>query len=467
MNLVRQLKKIYRWLPFFLLLLLPLIIFRFKTVQRVLTRAFYTKAAITVNVKETPPNWYNNWQCFGQGGEEPGVNMLQSVVSPLRSLNPRYIRLDHIFDDDYYGVVTATGQYDFTRLDQTVDSIVQTGAKPLLVLSYMPSFMAASKISTPDNWQKWEQLVTTTIEHYSGFNQKNIQNVYYEVWNEPDLDSFGGFKYYGQKSYLDLYLHSTRAINNIHWANSFKIGGPATTSLYENWVRALLDYSQSNNLPLGFISFHQYSPYPEEYLKNMTNLKSILAYYPQYQNLDILLTEWGPDSAKNPVYNTVTAAAFSLATISEVNQQVSLACAFEIKDGPQTNSWGLIGHDSRQLKLKPRYQAFSWLAELTEPMGLNGDGTFVTGLAGKNDDRYLLLLTNYDPAGSHQELVPVRFINLKPGKYTLTKQFLGQDPIREEINLESSVYSADWYLPANSVLKLDLVPYSDTGSVYP
>src|SRR3972149_1571123 len=52
----------------------------------------------------------------------------------------------------------------------------------------------------------WQNLAQKTVEHVSGKAGLNLSNVYYEVWNEPDL--FGGYKVYGGKNYLDLYSHS-------------------------------------------------------------------------------------------------------------------------------------------------------------------------------------------------------------------------------------------------------------------
>lgn len=454
-------KKIVGIIAFLLLLTLPLVLYKFKEFKILISQAFYTKAKISVNATEIDPdNYILNWLSFAQGGEEPGKDMLQAVSKDLSKVNPQYIRLDHIFDDDYYGVYKKSEQgaiYNFSRLDQAVDTILNTGAKPMLVLSYMPNSMASNKIDPPYNWTEWQNLVKTTIEHYSGFNNKNISNVYYEIWNEPDLESFGGFKYYGDKNYLDLYYHSAIVIKNIHWTNPFKIGGPATTDLYENWIKALLDFCLKNKLPLGFLSYHQYGNDPNKFLNNANKIKSYLKKYPKFKNTEVLLTEWGHDSNKNPSYNTNLAAAFALSTISEVNKNINKAFAFEVKDGPTTNSWGMIGHESK-LWLKPRYSAYLWLAELKQALIFNGNGSFVKGIAGKNNKKIIVLLSNYDHNASHQELVPVRIANLKPGRFQFKKQYLGKSKVSEELNLTSSVFSREFYLPANSVLKLELIP---------
>lgn len=163
-------------------------------------RATDTPAIITVDTSvvgdEIDISFYHS---FAQGGAEP-TDMLAPIVSQIKTLRPNMIRIDHIYDG--YGVVSTSGSeltYDWTKLDSVVDSIVKAGATPLLSLSYMPPSIAMDGvvIHAPTDWNLWKQVVAETIRHYSG--AKAINAMRYEVWNEPDLDQFGGWKYYGNK----------------------------------------------------------------------------------------------------------------------------------------------------------------------------------------------------------------------------------------------------------------------------
>lgn len=459
---IQKIIKLKKLIPFIILLLLPLFLANFLKVKKIITRALYTKANISVNSVKKEPNYFLNWLSFSQGGEEPNVDMLKPVQPYLTALNPQYIRIDHIFDDDFYGIIKPSENgysYDFSRLDETVNTIVQSGAKPLLVLSYMPQVLSPDKTGLPTNWRIWQELVATTIEHYSGMNHKNLDSVYYEVWNEPDLESFGGFNYYGSKNYLELYRYSAQAALNTKFCNPFKLGGPATTDLYQNWITALLDFAKENQLPLNFLSYHQYSQSVEDYEKNINNLNQWLTDYNPSLDVEIILSEWGPDSSPNPtLYNSKTAAAHSLAVISQLGSKINQAFAFEIKDGPTTNSWGLIGHETQETKLKPRYHLFTWIAELKSALNFSGSGTFVKAVAGSKNNATVILISNYDPDGSHQELVPVRIYNLKPGPYKLLKEYLSEKATSQTITLNSSVWQDEIYLPPNSVIRLQLIP---------
>ena len=51
--------------------------------------------------------------------------------------------------------------------------------------------------SPPKKWEEWSLVVEKVVEHYSGREERNLPNIYYEIWNEPDL--FGKWKISGVK----------------------------------------------------------------------------------------------------------------------------------------------------------------------------------------------------------------------------------------------------------------------------
>src|SRR3989344_5610831 len=119
----------------FLILSLPLLIWAIAQVTSYLSKAGITKANLVVDARSVQGSLTGNWLNFAQGGEEPPP-MLNNTVERMRLLKPQYIRLDHIYD--FYDVVKGNGQYDFSKLDQSVSDILTMGAQPLLSLSYMP-----------------------------------------------------------------------------------------------------------------------------------------------------------------------------------------------------------------------------------------------------------------------------------------------------------------------------------------
>ncbi len=386
------------------------------------------------------------WRNLAQGGEEP-KDMIQPVFSQLRTLQPELIRIDHIFD--FYKIDKGNSQYDFSGLDAAVNSILATGAKPMLSLSYTPDSKA------PSDWTQWDNLVKATAYHYSV--EKNITDIYYEVWNEPDL--FGGWHYAKDPNYSTLYIHSVSAVAAGAGSKSYKIGGPAITAFYPNWIKALFKVASTNNLRLDFISWHKYSPNIGDYLDDFNKLNQILSDYPQYFNIERLITETGPDPEPNSVYDNHQSGIHLISLVTQLSGKVHRIFSFEAVDGPSPRSdkssgWGILTHDQ---KAKPRYYAFQFLNQLQgQRLPATGDGSYVTSLSLKNGSTIQTLLVNYDSKNSHVETVPINYKGVKPGRYQLkTTQYLGKTSTKT-FNVDSPTYTEKLYLDANSAYLLEL-----------
>lgn len=440
------------------------------------SRASSVKANIVVDVDKTSGLFPDRWIALAQGGEESGVRMLENVVSKVSDLYPKYIRLDHIYD--FYDVVSrgpsGNLNLDFSKLDATVCDIYNTGAKPFFSLGYMPETMFddGSLIGKPKKWNEWSFLVQKTIEHYSGKNTTLScgtmedfwkTDIYYEVWNEPDLESFGKWKYTsGGKSYSDLYFYSVKGAQRAQNTLPYKIGGPATTALYKNWIQKFLDYIIANNLRIDFISWHHYSKKTNDYTRDIIKLNKWLGEdpkYARYENLPKIISEWGYDSEKNPIADTNVGAAHTVASLRNLlNARLELAFLFEIKDGP-TLSWGILNYDGSP---KPRYQAMKLLNALEgNQIIVEGEGTNISAIASVNNDKTVLVLTNYDESGRNYEAVPVIFKNLIGTNYKLTKTFLdGRSEI--SLNLKPAIGELKLngekaiIMPANTIVVLEL-----------
>lgn len=423
----------------------------------------FVPAKIDINVNGEIGNLPKIWQAFCQGGEEAGKQMLAPTVGFLKRIKPAYIRLDHIYDDDYYGVVSCSGgglHLNWSRLDSTVNDILAAGAKPFLSLSYMPSCLASSKIDVPA-WGGWQVLVRSTVEHYSGRSGKNISNVYYEVWNEPSLPMFGSWKMYGGKDYRQLYHYAVLGANQANNVNPFKIGGPAIPELDPKWVELLYDYVLEKNLRLDFVSWHRYSFQPEQFVSDVEEI-DVLATDPKYSRfakVEKVITEWGPNSYKDIAYSGTVAASHAVATLSKILDKVNWAFAFEVKDGPGQGKegWGLLTHESVGIREKPRFYLFDWLADFDgHRLFMSGEGSQIKGWAGKNDRTVLVILANYSPSNGKTETFPVTFSNLGGGTYRFFQQEIFKKQIEQEIKIDNDRWTQNITLPAYSVVRLRL-----------
>ena len=400
------------------------------------------------------------WQGLAQGGEER-TDMLADVIPQVTQLQPRYIRIDHIYD--FYEVVTKTkGQlvFDWTKLDQVIDTILKIGARPFFSLSYMPASVAQDGVITnpPVDWTDWQQIVKATIEHYSGRDQRNLSGIYYEVWNEPDL--FGNWRLGTDKDYRDLYRHAAHGASQVRNVNPFKLGGPATTAPYKNWLNHFLDFVDQEDLRLDFYSWHRYSLDPKEFISDVNRLDNWLADHGGRYLLEKHLTEWGSISENSPYHDNQFDAAHTIAVIRQLLQRVDLTYAFEIKDGPspeQKNYWGRWGLLTHQGQPKPRYQAINLLNQLTgQRLKLTGESHRVTGFATDNQIAYFLILSNLDINQHYVETVPITFINLKDGQYLWEETALNGNQQTKTFRTNQGKLSSQVILNPNQVILIKL-----------
>ncbi len=448
----------------FIFLLLPILVLTVKEVQKYLTRAAGKNASLTVNTELKLGEIRPFWNSYAQGGEESG-DMIGPVSAELTRLAPNYIRIDHIFDHfDMVGRDTnGSLTYNFSKLDLLIRSIVKTGARPFIALSYMPQVIAENGDITakPKNWNEWQEVVRRTIEHISGRNGLNLSDVYYEVWNEPDL--FGKWKYTGDKNYLTLYAYAVRGAGLAQGVNVFKIGGPGTTALYKNWLIALANNVSSQKLRLDFFSWHRYTNDPSKYAQDVRNVTNWLFYRPEYISLPRIITEWGFDSNTHPGYDGLLSAAHTLASIRQAMYGYEHLLVFEPVDGPDPNSkqywgrWGLITHPKAGKRIKPRFEALRMVNLLQGTrVSVQGEGTWVSALAAKSGNTVRILITNYDFKSRHTEVTPVTIIGLIPGGYMLTRTRLGQAPVSEKIQVSQNPYQINLTFTPNSIILLEL-----------
>jgi hypothetical protein len=438
------------------LLLIIVVVVALPNAVHFVSKASGEPANLVFNIEGVLGKMPTPWRNLAQGGEATS-DMIANVIPQVKALKPEYIRIDHIYDA--YKVVSRNGGqlvYDWSGLDGAVTSILATGAKPFLSLSYMPEVIAKGDMVSPArDWNEWEQVVEATIQHFSGLTQKNIDGVIYEVWNEPDL--FGKYKTYGELNYLDMYAAVARAAANVRGTNLFEIGGPATTGLYQNWLETLIKYVATNNLRMDFLSWHKYTTDLTQFEKDVVSARSWAENIPALVNLRYYVTEWGFNSENDKGYDETIGAIHLLAASRTMVGTVDRAFVFEIKDGPGNEKywgrWGLLTNEKFGApEEKPRYKAVKLLNDLyPNRLSVSGEGSWVKSLATTNDNGDIkILVANYDPKGAHVEAVPMTFENLPKGTFTLTRQnFLG-----ESRTLNVATTSATWktteYFSANS-----------------
>jgi len=207
-------------------------------------------------------------QMFGSG--RAVLSMRADYRDDLRSVRAitglRYVRFHAILDDEN-GVYDEDAQgrpiYNFSYVDQIYDGLLGADVKPFVELSFMPRKLAANLTphafwykplpSPPKDPAKWSALIEAFTKHLiERYGKQEVEQWYFEVWNEPNIDFWDGDP--KQQTYFALYDETARAIKRVDPA--IRVGGPATAQAA--WVDAFIAHCSRNHVPFDFVSTHVY-----------------------------------------------------------------------------------------------------------------------------------------------------------------------------------------------------------------
>jgi xylan 1,4-beta-xylosidase len=448
-----------------LLVTLPLTIPLAQNAWRWVTGASYQAAAIVVDISQPQGPIKKVWGGVAQGFEKlPESDFRLSATSGLlKSVGTRYVRIDHIYDG--FNVVSRVDgklRYDWTKLDAIVGDIVASGATPFFSISYMPPAISKGDIlDFPNDWGEWGQVVAATVGHYSRDYKGGMNNVIYEVWNEPDL--FGGWKMGGSKNYVTLYSTAARAADGVARAKPFKIGGPATTGFYPAWVTGFYD-KLDNTVRIDFFSWHRYSANIDDFVKDATTAKQMVETRISRAQ-DLYITEWGVNPERSSAYDGRWAGAHFLAVNTALEPTaIDMAMAFEVMDGAPGDKqfhggWGMLTNPKYgAVAKKPRFKAMEMIAKLDGvKLPSVGNGTYVTALAAHDNAGVIrVLVTNYDISGKHSEVFPVTLVGVSDGNYSVKEEYLSGRVLNTEAGSLASTLRREISLDASDAVLLTI-----------
>ncbi len=445
-----------------LVFLIPLTIIAGSQAINLFSEASIIPASIVVDVQKSQANLKKPWEGLSQGGEQevPGkLVSLAPTVEKVRNLNTRYVRIDHVLEEPFNNTVEA-------RIKEITDS----GATPIVSLSYFPKDVADSQIGTPSNYGAWRTKVKNIVELISGKDNLNLSNVYYEVWNEPDGENFGDFDIGRGKDYFELYAQSIVGAGSAFNVNDYKIGGPALADLrrcdnglificQKFWLDEFLNLVNQNKVRLDFISWHRYSTNLDDYKEDVNFINNLYTTYSSLPPAEKIITEWGSVPERSPIHNTNYDAAHLVAAARTFLGHVDLATKFEIRDGPDSGGqgWGILYHNGSE---KPTYKALELLSKLrSEKLLVSGEGSHVTGIASRDSAGVTIIISNFDRASEHAELVPLKVVNMIPGSYRVTKSTIDGRNQLGKTEVTSSTFPNGRFSSEETMLPNSIVLY--------
>jgi len=252
----------------------------FAAALGILAAGGQSQAQETVKIDASAPTtpFPHFWETmFGSG--RAILSLRESYREDLRAVKQvtdfRYVRFHAILHDEvgvYNEDEHGNPVYNFTYVDEIYDGLLKNGVRPVVEISFMPKKLAFNpdalhpfwykqNVSPPKSMERWDDLMTHFARHLvERYGIDEVASWYFEVWNEPNIDFWGGIP--RMESYFDLYAHTAGDLKKV--SPRLRVGGPATAAAA--WIPEFLSYTVENHVPVDFISTHGYDDEPVERL---------------------------------------------------------------------------------------------------------------------------------------------------------------------------------------------------------
>ncbi|KQU53938.1 beta-xylosidase [Sphingomonas sp. Leaf339] len=274
--------------------------------------------------------------------------------------------------------------YDWTIVDNIIDTYLARGIRPYLQIGFMPEALSSAPKGTPyqhlwrpgfaynliatawtyppTSYDKWADLIYQWTRHnVEKYGRDEVNRWYFEVWNEPDS------KFYWQASPDEFNKLHDFAVHAVRRAlPSARVGGPDVATA-DGFMDGFLRHVTSERnyatgeigTPTDFLSFHaKGSPRFVDghvrmgiatHLRNVDNGFTKIADFTALASKPIVIGESDPEGCaacpgpqnayrNGTMYSSYTAASFAriwdLAAKRRVNLDGILSWSFEFEDQP-------------------------------------------------------------------------------------------------------------------------------------
>ena len=363
---------------------------------------------VVVDTKAATTPFPHFWeQTFGSG--RAILSLRQSYRDDIRSVKQvtdfRSVRFHGIFMDEV-GLydpdamtqnpglapekVKGAGVYNFSYIDQIYDGLLESGVRPFVELSFMPRKMAADPnqtqsffykpvVSPPKDYAVWDAMITAFGQHLiERYGVEEVATWDFEVWNEPNLDFWGGRP--NIPTYFDLYDHTAVALKKA--SKRIRVGGPSTAQAA--YVAEFLKHCKEKNIPVDFASTHVYAndtakdvfKTDEQIPRDQMVYRAVKKVHEEiaasaYPKIPLLFSEYNASYANEPdVTDTVYMGPWLANNIrlcdglTESMSYWSFSDVFEEQGVVRTPFYGGFGLIAERGIQKPALHAFAMLHEL-------------------------------------------------------------------------------------------------------
>lgn len=384
----------------------------------------------------------------GRANEGLRADWQHQLAIVQKEIGFKYLRFHGLLCDDM-GVYTEDSkgnpEYNFQYIDQLYDAMLALHIRPFVEFGFMPSKLASGtqtifwwkgNVTPPKDMEKWNGLIRALIEHWKQrYGAEEINQWYYEVWNEPDLNGFWAGT---RDQYLDLYKNTAITIKSV--CPGCRVGGPASAG--PDIEPAWFAFIAKEHVPADFESTHTYGVTrgaldedghagtvldvtPDAIIKRVRNSRSLID-ASATPKLELHYTEWSTAyTPTDPIHDQYISAPFILQKLRETSPLAQSMSYWTFTDifeeaGPRFTpfhgGFGLMNYEGIR---KPSYFAYKFLAALGDTdLATNDSQSWIT--TGK-DKSVQALFWNYTAiagpgTGDKQETDQVFYKKEQPAK---------------------------------------------------
>ena len=292
--------------------------------------------------------------------------------------------------------------------------------KLILIFEKMPAWLSSSDDSSPAgtpgwavlhtkppaDWEAWGTVVSALVSQL--VVDFEIDNIWIEVWNEPDLGSWTGSK----AEYFELYKRTYDAVKSVD--SDIPVGGPAVNFWANNiyWhpvtgyisdaiadsslISELLDFGIENDRSPDFISWHNFNLSHQEFGLGTAYIRrkceSISMPIPP-----LIISEWNAPSVTReiPVHKSfIVKGQMEIAKANLDNQMIAAWQDFEEEPSEFHADYGMLTWGGIH---KPAYYATLMFNEMQGALcKTEAEDPYVMSVSAYDDTLYILL-ANYCP----------------------------------------------------------------------
>ncbi|HWG20642.1 MAG TPA: hypothetical protein VG225_08930 [Terracidiphilus sp.] len=356
--------------------------------------SIHAQQTVSIDAQAAATPFPHAWeQMFGSG--RAILSLRESYRSDMRAVKQvadfRYLRFHAILHDEV-GVYNEDAHgnpiYNFAYVDQIYDGLLKDGVKPFVEISFMPKKLAFNpdalhpfwykqNVSPPRSMELWDDLMKHFAQHLvDRYGIDEVATWYFEVWNEPNIDFWGGIP--RQRSYFELYAHTARDLKSV--SERLRVGGPSTAA--SAWISDFLRFTSQNHVPVDFVSTHGYAddttldlfgknediPMDERVCRAVAKVHNEIK-QSSTPDVPLFLTEWNVQG-RNEARDTIFVGPALANTVRQCDGLVDMMSFWTFSDvfeenGPIPKPFvGMFGLRAKGGINKPSYYAYGLLHQL-------------------------------------------------------------------------------------------------------